>query len=1812
MASDVERELKHKKMSNVVETSLPVCITSLANINLPQTRAILILAKENVNRRNMEKHFKLIFYNALFSRKLLKMHKSECLSWKLLSDYSWSNSLTCRAVTFRMRLKQRKYLQADQLELLTDQILAVENGRYEPVVKLLLCLAESEKMSHAKCQHLSPVNNFKRSTRNKVLSMETALQHGDVPGFLFNKLYRSFPKRTFFLDNDKYFFPWGEGLPSDLCFSSLNYRMPNPKCLGLGSNYKSFHYESKEELHGLFSDVSHLRGSVCEEMSTYSKETLYGALSHSRVSSVNIKLSLPNLPHSDKLDLCAALRKNQLYDEDEGFVSPGTTPSPQSETSGNSSEDDSGINLNAKFFDDNEPYSGYRVPRHDLSNWDKCLDVKRSYHRTWETIGMLPGSSKQKWYLTEAGAVVYDFIWQKRLEIIIELANALSKQSKLPDIVKSHECPWIEVDEATLVQHSQFVTVGIASETFCFNKLAQMYLSVKNIYISGVTVTSTRSLLSTFAEWGTCYRRLLQFSVAGTYSHEHGNDMYAQTQGVIFKAFCDGIRHYLQCYHRSLLLHNKENTTLQQLAVTFRNAGCQIRYLCHLCKCGDPLDAASTSSVDFPTGIELLTYLYEEAIHCMESNSYLVLLYLLRKCCQPYLHFVQNWVFYGNCWDITGEFMLRINAANGSRRDRQRWSNYVVASKPDLVSCVPSFLSYVAEDMFICGKTIEFFQLVCPEHFLCTHPILAPDLLITYSTSRMQELSQKWYSFEASMRQIEHERSVSWKLKEEKIERTKKELVITSQTIFEQQLQDAQLAMKHVQDQVKEGKKIELKRLKDQAEEAIERRKFQRIQEKEADKVWQDNVLNREKKEVEHEKKLVQEAKDEMIAHYEMLSQKAEKRKEKANWRTKRHMLHDKRVAFFRKEQEEAVMNVPHGKLVPLGIHEVVKSEMDAVITTANNSNVLVPSNSIEKTRRRIDNNLEIHPDLDKTSFIENEVNVQTKSTLVTAELSHVPESTQPLDSITLKMYDRKTTVMSFTGHNIFEESTNGRDLDRKCERKTHGSISQSKVDMRNTLNSLPIEKQCHVSDESTKNSQYKSSTVLVDGKHVSHSTVFSTSSPPSGELIHNKPVDGKHVSQSTVFSTSSPIAGELLYGKTIDGKHVSQSTVFSTSTAPSDKLICSRTVDGKHVSQSTVFSTSSPPSGELLHGKIIDGKHVSQSTVFSTSSPPSGELIHNKPVDGKHVSQSTVFSTSSPPSGELIHNKPVDGKHVSQSTVVSTSSAPSDKLICSRTVDGKHVSQSTVFSTSTAPSDKLICSRTVDGKHVSDSAINLAMQADYNKTFHKPMRKKVENCNILDSPVAYILNEKGNFFEHLETRSPDQSTQLPGQDVTHAYPKVLLSNSAAEIPAYTSVARDQNKILVVEQKHKEDTTLLPSLPVQGIYDKTIPDLEKHLACNRDISDPLKLVDLYTAVVDHGANMLEDEDYDVIGNIPGQDNIVSFELHALPVLLRNCVVGPILSQAALVNRCAVNYFMTDLALPRHFEMLRSFVLLEDGEFSQTLTNELFGKVHCGCRPSEILNPVSLRAVMSNSIQSSSHKFSPHISNLSFVVKFLPPAFSATDLDVLSCLQMRYQVDWPLNIILTESCHNKYNTVLSFFLQLKHVVWALHDIRARLARIDNGQSAIIRVTSSEVRMMHLYRHEMHNFVKVMQGYVSTQVLHVCWKEFHEELNANVSTLDDLHLRHAEYINKCVLRCLLTPKAQNVMNVIGDILKCILQFRAQLAAAESVSFHNLQRTYRQFSQYSSFLYRVVLRLVQRGYQPHLEDFLVRLNFNGFYKS
>ena len=58
-------------------------------------------------------------------------------------------------------------------------------------------------------------------------------------------------------------------------------------------------------------------------------------------------------------------------------------------------------------------------------------------------------------------------------------------------------------------------------------------------------------------------------------------------------------------------------------------------------------------------------------------------------------------------------------------------------------------------------------------------------------------------------------------------------------------------------------------------------------------------------------------------------------------------------------------------------------------------------------------------------------------------------------------------------------------------------------------------------------------------------------------------------------------------------------------------------------------------------------------------------------------------------------------------------------------------------------------------------------------------------------------------------------------------------------------------------------------------------------------------------------------------------------------------------------------------------------------------------------------------------------------------------FSAVN--ALDCLELTYRVDWPLNIIVTDTCLTKYGQIFTFMLQLKRVVWTLKDVWHRLKR-----------------------------------------------------------------------------------------------------------------------------------------------------------------
>lgn len=343
------------------------------------------------------------------------------------------------------------------------------------------------------------------------------------------------------------------------------------------------------------------------------------------------------------------------------------------------------------------------------------------------------------------------------------------------------------------------------------------------------------------------------------------------------------------------------------------------------------------------------------------------------------------------------------------------------------------------------------------------------------------------------------------------------------------------------------------------------------------------------------------------------------------------------------------------------------------------------------------------------------------------------------------------------------------------------------------------------------------------------------------------------------------------------------------------------------------------------------------------------------------------------------------------------------------------------------------------------------------------------------------------------------------------------------------------------------------------------------------------------------------------------------ELLPLPVLMKHSVTAPLAAHVSLVNKAVVDYFFVELNLGAHFEALRHFLLMEDGEFAQSLSDLLFEKLGAGQTPGELLSPLVLNSVLSKALQYSLHGDSPHAANLSFALKFLPETFAPNAPDVLSCLELRYKVDWPLNIVVTEGCLSRYGGIFSFLLQLKLMMWTLKDVCFHLKRTARVSQA---AGSAQFRQLQLFKHEMQHFVKVTQGYIANQILHVSWCEFQARL-ASVGDLEEIQRAHAEYLHKAVFRGLLTEKAAPVMNVIHSVFSLVLKFRSQLISQpwgpaggprgpEHPNFALMQQSYSAFKYYSRFLFKVVSKLVNRGYQPHLEDFLLRINFNNYYQD
>ncbi|XP_015362381.1 gamma-tubulin complex component 6 isoform X6 [Marmota marmota marmota] len=1367
--------------------------------------------------------------------------------------------------------------------------------------------------------------------------------------------------------------------------------------------------------------------------------SIFGALVHSRTYDMDVRLDLPPVP--DSADLSGlAIKVPQSVDqwEDEGFQSASNlTPDSQSEPS--------------------------MTPDVDL--WEAALTYEPSKRRCWERVGCPPGH-KEEPYLTEAGRDAFDRFCRLRQGELQALSGGLL-QAPRPMLVKEQE----------LVKDSLNVLLGVVSATFSLCQLSQAFVVERGVHVSGASPESISSILSEVAEYGTCYTRLSHFSLQPVLGA-------SCSRGLVFQAFTSGLRRYLQ-YYRACVLATPPTLSLLTIGFLFKKLGRQLRYLAELCGVGTVLPGSSGGEPGdaFPTGVKLLSYLYQEALDNCSNEHYPVLLSLLKTSCEPYTRFIHDWVYSGVFRDVYGEFMIQVNHEYLGFRDKFYWTHgYVLISK-EVEDCVPVFLKHIAHDVYVCGKTINLLKLCCPRHYLCWSDVPVPRISVIFSLEELKEIEKDCAVYVGRMERVARHSSISKEEKELRMEIAKQELIVHAREAASRVLSELSDRQMSEQMALDARKREQFQRLKEQFVKDQERRLAARQEELEDDFSYAREVRDREKRLTALEEELDRKARQALVDHYSKLSAEAARREQRALWRIQRHRLESARLRFFLEDEKR--------------VQEMLKNVAEA----CQPQELL---GHLPGTCSQVTSPGPEHPDRGPTCN-----SAPTELHLAAWDCPGRPSvpTTQAIESPAVGAGGSGTRLAE--GAEPFSAGLSITDF------LPLGPSAEQPVQ---TNRALPLEEALQ--------------TISSDLPAVSPGEAHATAS--------TQPAQPQEYDFSTVLrpaAATSPSSGPL---QAVEG-----------SLGPEEHAPWEGTHEGTQMALS-------PP---LRHVTSEEG-----------SNRPTGQLH-------RHVSDASIRVGENMP--DVAPSRPrwnVHG-HVSDASIRVGENRP-------------EAEPNPPWPHQSPPS------------HVSQAGSSLEVQnpaLEHGPQLPADMEPSICCPNVGSLQTLPSAASKSSTLGDSVSEEPGAGKNGDNDDLSPSWPPNSQEGTAApsspEAAAEVEALRwgkEQAYVAGLASRYR-----LEQYPdsYESMSEAPAAHLVRHV-----------LPRAFAFPVDPRVQSAVDE-----------TTVQLTELLTLPVLMQRSLTAPLAAHVSLVNKAAVDYFFAELHLEAHFEALRHFLLMEDGEFAQSLSDLLFEKLGAGQTPGELLNPLVLNCILSKALQYSLHGDTPHATNLSFALKYLPEVFAPNAPDVLSCLELRYKVDWPLNIVITENCLSKYSGIFSFLLQLKLMMWTLKDICFHLKRTALVSHA---AGSVQFRQLQLFKHEMQHFVKVTQGYIANQILHVSWCEFRARL-ATVGNLEEIQRAHAEYLHKAVFRGLLTEKAAPVMNIIHSIFSLVLKFRSQLISqawgpasgprgAEHPNFALMQQSYSTFKYYSHFLFKVVTKLVNRGYQPHLEDFLLRINFNSYYQD
>ncbi|XP_053683843.1 gamma-tubulin complex component 6 [Sabethes cyaneus] len=365
-----------------------------------------------------------------------------------------------------------------------------------------------------------------------------------------------------------------------------------------------------------------------------------------------------------------------------------------------------------------------------------------------------------------------------------------------------------------------------------------------------------------------------------------------------------------------------------------------------------------------------------------------------------------------------------------------------------------------------------------------------------------------------------------------------------------------------------------------------------------------------------------------------------------------------------------------------------------------------------------------------------------------------------------------------------------------------------------------------------------------------------------------------------------------------------------------------------------------------------------------------------------------------------------------------------------------------------------------------------------------------------------------------------------------------------------------------------------------------------------------------------------------VGNLSELRQLDS-ELRSVDVLtvtrfLQSSLVIPLKAHMQIVNSEIMKMCLNDLDILGHFESLRNYFFLMDGEFSCYICDNLFLLLEEVHSPDELLNYQTLHTILDSALCSSAAGADKNADRLSFNVEQIPDRFDLSQPNAISMLNLSYRVEWPLNLILNPETIEQYTNVFRYLVKVRRVSFVLGK-SFQLLKETHKKFGKRVLSSPQYSRVQLISHKLSHLVNALKNYITSSALQASWEAFRKDLET-AESMEDLYRKHKSYVKRILFLCLLKKESVEFYNHMEDIFRVVLRFYKHLKSKDwrpqdkaSPTSPLVHPKYAQmltdesdFEQLIKYTIYLGNKMYDRGYQKEIYEFINVININGYYSS